>query len=369
MAVSDSIVRKVCILAALAALVLSGCGPSEKSGAPPVAGGSSNSAGDSQEKDQGPAVDYSHLSGTVKINGSSSLSPVSEAAAEDFQTATRKKVKVTVGDDGTGSGFKKFLRNEIDICDASRPITSEEIAGAKEAGIEFIELPICFDALTVAVHPSNKLNSITIAELKKIWEEPAQKEIKRWNQVNPEWPNEDLVLFGAGSSSGTFEYFTGAVTGKAKSGRGDYTPSEDDNVLVQGIAGNKGSLGYIPYAYYEQNKGKLKALAIDWDKDELGPISPTLENVELGKYNPFSRPLFLYVNLKSAGRPEVKAFVEYYVKNARQFSTECKYLPLPDAAYQLVAQRFERLETGTAFDGKPEFGLRVEEILQRPLKK
>lgn len=308
-------------------------------------------------------------SAVVRIDGSSSLFPVTEAAAEDFKAESRGKVRVTVGEGGTGSGFKKFLRSEIDVCDASRPITTEEIATAKEAGIEFIELPVCFDALTIAVHPSNTLDSISTTDLKKMWEPEAQGQIKRWNQVNPEWPDEELVLFGAGSSSGTFEYFTGAVTGKAKSSRGDYTASEDDNVLVQGIAGNKHALGYLPYAYYEPNKDKLKALAIDWDKDELGPVPPSLENVELGKYNPFSRPLFLYVNLKSAERPEVKAFVEFYLKNARKFAEECKYLSLPESAYRLVAERFSRLETGTAFDGKPEFGVRVEDILQRPLKK
>lgn len=367
MVFSRRMALRCCVLSAFATIAGAGCGPSDKSATPAANGASADAAADSGAAK--PAVDYSHLSGTVKINGSSSLFPVSEAAAEDFQNAARAKVKVTVGEEGTGSGFKKFLRSEIDICDASRPITTEEIAGAKEAGIEFIELPVCFDALTIAVHPSNKLESISITDLKKMWEPEAQAQIKRWNQVNSEWPDEELVLFGAGSSSGTFEYFTGAVTGKAKSSRGDYTASEDDNVLVQGIAGNKNALGYIPYAYYEPNKAKLKALAVDWDKDDIGPVPPTLENVELGKYNPFSRPLFLYINLKSAERPEVKAFVEFYLKNARQFAEECKYLPLPEAAYPLVEQRFSSLETGTAFDGKPEFGLRVEAILQRPLKR
>lgn len=356
----------VCVVSVFVVLAFSGCGDRQ---APPGSTGTSAGTGAVEATGEASAADYSHLSGTVKVNGSSSLFPVSEAAAEDFQEAANAKVKVTVGEEGTGSGFRKFLRAEIDICDASRPITTEEIAGAKEAGIEFIELPVCFDALTIAVHPSNRLDSITIAELNKMWEPAAQEhKIKRWNQVNPEWPDEELVLFGAGSSSGTFEYFTGAVTGKAKSSRGDYTASEDDNVLVQGIAGNKYALGYVPYAYYEPNKNKLKALAIDWDKDDLGPVPPTLENVEQGKYNPFSRPLFLYISRKAAERPEVKAFVEFYIRNARQFAEESKYLPLPDAAYELVQKRFSQLETGTAFDGKPEFGLRVEEILQRPLK-
>lgn len=352
----------------LAVLAVAGCGPAS---APSTTGGSGtggNEAGSSESSGAGAVTavgDYSGLAGTIKINGSSSLFPVTEAAAEEFQNATKSKVRVTVGEEGTGSGFKKFLRDEIDICDASRPITKEEIETAKKAGIEFIELPVCFDAITVAVHPSNKLKSITTGELKKIWESAAQGVIKRWNQVNPEWPDEELALFGAGSASGTFEYFTGAI-GKSKDSRGDYTASEDDNVLVQGIAGNKNALGYIPYSYYEQNKGKLKALKIDWDKDEQGPVEPTLENVEQGKYNPFARPLFLYVNRKAADRPEVKAFVEFYLKNGKPLASEQKYLPLPDAAYTMAAERFEKLETGTGFKGEPEFGLRVEEILQRP---
>lgn len=234
----------------LALLATAGCAPATKptsgtggSGGKGAASGDASGSGGIVAKG-----DYSTLSGTIKIDGSSSLFPVTEAAAEEFQNATKAKVKVTVGEGGTGSGFKKFLRDEIDICDASRPITNEEIETAKKAGIEYIELPVCFDAITVAVHPSNKLESITTPELKKIWEAAAQGTITRWNQVNPEWPDEELALFGAGSASGTFEYFTGAV-GKSKDSRGDYTASEDDNVLVQGIAGNKNALGYLPYSY------------------------------------------------------------------------------------------------------------------------
>jgi phosphate transport system substrate-binding protein len=290
---------------------------------------------------------------------------VTEAAAEEFQKAEKSKVKVSVGEEGTGSGFRKFLRSEIDVCDASRPITREELDGAKKEGIEFIELPICFDALTVAVHPSNPMDSISTADLKKMWAPEAEKSVMKWNQVNPDWPDENLALFGAGASSGTFEYFTGAIVGKAKSSRGDYTASEDDNTLVQGIAGNKGALGYIPFAYYEPNKDKLKALAIDWDKDEQGPVLPSLENVEQGKYNPLARPLFIYVNRKSAEKPEVKAFVEFYLKNAREFAIDAKYLPLPEAAYEMARERFSKLEIGTGFNGEPEFGLRVEDILKR----
>lgn len=357
------------VAAFVTAISLPGCGSGGGGGMGGGGGtekGGSASAGGGATAASASTADYSKLSGTIKVDGSSSLYPVTEAAAEDFQNATKGKVRVTVGEQGTGNGFKQFLRGEIDVCDASRPITNDEIAAAKAAGIEYVEMPICFDALTVAVHPSNPLESISIPELKTMWEEAALGKVKKWNQVNPEWPDAELALFGAGSGSGTFEYFTGAVTGKAKSSRGDYTASEDDNVLVQGIAGNKNALGYIPFAYYEPNKSKLKALAIDWDKDEEGPVLPSLENVLAGKYNPFSRPLFLYINVKSAAKPEVKAFVEYYIQHAHELSTEKKYLPLPDDAYPMVAERFAKLETGTGFKGVPEFGLRVEEILQRP---
>src|SRR6185436_12991797 len=179
------------------------------------------------------------------------------------------QVKATVGISGTGGGFKKFVRGEIDVADASRPILTEEMAQAKANGIEYIELPIAFDALTVVVNPQNNwVSSITVEELKKIWEPSAQGKITHWNQVRPEWPNEKLVLFGAGSDSGTFDYFTDAIVGKAKASRGDYTASEDDNVLVQGVEGNKFSLGYFGFAYYEANTSRLKAAAIDWEKDK-----------------------------------------------------------------------------------------------------
>lgn len=315
-----------------------------------------------------PPVDLSGLSGSISINGSSTLEPVSEAVAEEFQNATKRSVKVKVGIAGTGGGFKKFCRDEIDICDASRPILKEEMDAARENKIEYIELPVCFDALTVAVHPSNKLSTITIAQLKTMWEPSAEKKITRWNQVNPDWPDTELALFGAGLDSGTFDYFTEAVNGKAKQCRGDFTPNEDDNALVQGIAGNKNALGFIPFAYYEPNKDKLKALAINWEKSDTGPVIPSLENVVAGKYNPLSRPLFIYVNRKAADRPEVKAFVEFYLQHARELVTEVKYLPLPEKAYEGGLARFAKLQTGTAFGGQMEVGLPVEEILKREPK-
>ncbi|MBL8827852.1 MAG: PstS family phosphate ABC transporter substrate-binding protein [Planctomycetaceae bacterium] len=306
--------------------------------------------------------------GTIKIDGSSTVFPVSEAVAEEFQAAT--KIKVTVGISGTGGGFKKFVRGETDISNASRPILKEELEQAKTNGIEFIELPICFDALTIVVHPSNPMNEISTADLKKMWEPAAQEKVTKWKQINDAWPDEKLTLFGAGSDSGTFDYFTEAINGKSKASRGDFTASEDDNTLVQGVSGDKHSLGYIPFAYYEPNKAKLKALAvIDSSKKDAKPVGPAPENVLNGSYTPLSRPLFIYVNKKSADKPEVKQCVEFLLKNVADLATEVKYLPLPAQAYQMATERFAKRETGSVFGGVPEVGLTVEEILKRELKK
>jgi phosphate transport system substrate-binding protein len=305
--------------------------------------------------------------GVIKIDGSSTVFPLTEAVAEEFQKLKQGRVKVTVGISGTGGGFKKFVRGEIDISDASRPILKEEMEQAKANGIEYVELPVCFDALTVVVNPQNDwVASMTIEELKKIWEPAAQGKITRWNQVRPEWPNQEIVLFGAGADSGTFDYFTEAVVGKAKASRGDFTASEDDNVLVQGVGGSKYALGYIPYAYYAPNTSKLKAVGIEWDKNTVKePVMPTLENVLAGTYNPLSRPLFIYVNRKSAEKSDIKEFVEFFLKNGMTLANEVKYLPLPANAYEMALARFSKMEIGTGFGGVPEVGLHVEEILKR----
>ena len=309
-------------------------------------------------------------SAVIKIDGSSTVFPITEAVAEEFQKEKGGKVHVTVGISGTGGGFKKFVRGEIDIADASRPILAEEMAQAKANGIEYIELPIAFDALTVVVNLQNTwVNSITVAELKKIWEPEAQGKITHWNQVRPEWPNEKIVLFGAGADSGTFDYFTEAVAGKAKASRGDYTASEDDNVLVQGVEGNKYALGYIPYAYFAPHSNRMKAVPIEWEKNKVkGAIAPSPENVLAGTYNPLSRPLFIYISRKSMDKPHVKEFVDFYLKGVPTLSKEVKYLPLPDTAYQMATERVRALQTGTGFAGVPEVGLPVEEILKRPPK-
>ncbi len=279
-------------------------------------------------------------------------------------------MKVTVGISGTGGGFKKFVRGEIDVADASRPILAEEMAQAKTNGIEFIELPIAFDAIAVVVNPQNDwVTSMTVAELKKIWEPAAQGKITHWNHIRPEWPNEKIALFGAGADSGTFDYFSEAIVGKAKSSRGDYTASEDDNVLVQGVEGNKFALGYIPYAYYAPHSSRMKAVAIQWEKNKVQePVLPSPANVLAGTYNPLSRPLFIYVSKKSMDKPEVKEFVEFYLANVKSLATEVKYVPLTDAAYQMATGRLRALQTGSGFGGIPEVGLPIEELLKRTPK-
>jgi phosphate transport system substrate-binding protein len=307
----------------------------------------------------------------VKIDGSSTVYPVTEAVAEEFQASTKGAIKVTVGISGTGGGFKKFCRGETDISNASRPILTEEIALAKENGIEYIELPICFDALTVVINKDNSwAKTMTTDELRRIWEPSAQGKVMKWNQIRPEWPDHKIELFGAGTDSGTFDYFTEAICGKAKSSRGDYTASEDDNVLVRGVEGNKYALGYFGFAYYAAHKGKLTAVAVDWDKDKTGPTLPSMETVIGGTYNPLSRPLFIYVSKKSLDtQPHVRKFVEFYLKNVKELATEVKYVPLPDASQELVRSRLDRGDTGSAFGGHPEVGLPIDELLKRELKK
>ena len=303
----------------------------------------------------------------IKIDGSSTVFPVTEAVAEEFQIQKRGKVRVTVGISGTGGGFKKFCRGETDVQDASRPILTQEMEACRAAGIRYYELPIAYDALTVAVSPQNTwVNQLTVGELKKMWEPAAQGKITRWNQVDAKWPNAPLVLFGPGADSGTFDYFTEAIVGKAKSSRGDFTGSEDDNVLVQGIANNKNALGYLPFAYYSPNANRLKAVPIVGKAGK--PVPPSLENVTNGAYEPLSRPLFIYVSEKSAERPDVREFINFYLSQSEDLIKEVKYLPLPKQAYQIAAKHFREGKLGTGFGGVPEVGLRVEELLAREAK-
>ncbi len=302
----------------------------------------------------------------VKVDGSSTVFPITEAVAEEFQHTQQGAVRVTVGISGTGGGFKKFCRGETDVQDASRPIMTEEMEACRVYGVQYYEFPVAFDAITIVVsHQNTWLGFMTVAELKMLWEPSAQGKITKWNQVRSSWPDAPVKLFGAGSDSGTFDYFTEAVVGKAKSSRGDYTASEDDNTLVQGIANDKHALGYIPFAYFEPNKKKLKAVWIDRGK---GPVHPSRENVENGTYQPFSRPIFIYVNAKSAERVEVANFVEFYLKNAAKLVTQVQYVPLPVPAYMAALQRFHNGYLGTVFHGESVVGFRIEDILTRKAK-
>ena len=302
----------------------------------------------------------------VTIDGSSTVYPITEAVAEDFQISKKGAVKVTVGISGTGGGFKKFCRGEIDISDASRPILAKEMDACRAAGIKYIEIPVAYDALTVVVNPSNTwIKSMTVAELKKIWEPAAQGKITHWNQVNPAWPNVKISLFGPGADSGTFDYFTEAVNGKSKASRGDFTASEDDNVLVQGVSRDKNALGYFGFAYYIENQKKLKAVPIDGGK---GPVAPSPETVENGTYSPMSRPIFIYVNAKSLEKPEVAEFVEFYLANAAVLTKEVKYVALPAKAYQTASAHVKARKLGTVFGGEAEVGLKIEDLLSREAK-
>ena len=289
----------------------------------------------------------------ITVDGSSTVFPITEAVAEEFQKAN-PGLRVTVGSSGTGGGFQKFCRNETDISDASRPIKATELEACKQAGIEFIELPIAYDGLAIVINPKNTwVTSLTVAELKKLWEPAAQGKVTRWNQIRPEWPNQEIHLFGAGVDSGTFDYFTEAIVGKEGQSRGDYTSSEDDNVIVQGVSGDQHGLGYFGYAYYEQNKDKLKLVAVD-DGDAAngdGPIAPSPETVAGGTYRPLSRPVFIYAKTKALDRAEVKNFLDFYLSKGAALVREVGYIPLTAGEQSLVQQRFTARKTGTMYTG------------------
>lgn len=304
----------------------------------------------------------------ITVDGSSTVFPITEAMAEEFQKANAD-IKVTVGIAGTGGGFKKFCRGETDISDASRPITAKEVADCKANGIEFIELPVALDALAVLVNPSNDwVDALTVDELKTVWAPEAQGKIMNWNQIRPSFPDKPLVLFGAGVDSGTYDYFTAAIVGKEHSSRGDFTASEDDNVLVQGIAGNANALGFFGLAYYVENKDKLKAIPIKVNKDAPA-VEATVENATNATYQPLTRPLFIYVNKKSADtKPEVGKFIEFYMdpKNATTLVAEVGYVPLPESAITQLNERFTKREIGTGFTGST-IGVSLQQLLAEKL--
>ena len=292
-------------------------------------------------------------SGVVTVDGSSTVFPISEAVAEEFQRA-HKGIGVTVGVSGTGGGFKKFVAGEVDIVDASRPIKAAEMELAQKNGIAFIELPIAYDALSIVVNKKNTwATSLTTAELKKIWSPESQGKVTKWSAVRAGFPDKPLQLFGPGTDSGTFDYFTDVINGKEDACRGDYTSSEDDNVIVTGVAGNEGALGYLGVAFYEANKSRLKVVPIDDEKDEngAGPQEPTAENVIKASYSPLSRPLFIYVRNEALARPEVAQFVSFYLDNVKTLSSEVGYVSLPDDLLGKVKSRFASKASGSLYGG------------------
>ena len=314
------------------------------------------------------AVTASAAAQQIKVDGSSTVYPITEAVAEQFQSQN-KSVKVTVGISGTGGGMKKFTRGEIDIADASRPITAKEVEACKQGGIEFVELPVAYDALTVVINPQNDwAKEMTVEDLKKIWSPDAQGRVMKWSDVRAGWPDLPIKLYGPGADSGTFEYFTEAVVGKAKSSRTDYTASEDDNVLVNGVRGDKGAIGYFGLAYYMANKDALKAVAVVNPKTGKA-VLPSVESVESATYAPLSRPIFIYVKKDALSRPEVKKFVEFYMTKGPDLVERVKYVPLPDRVYELGLQNVQNMKTGTVFGGDAHAtGMGIEDMMKKPPK-
>jgi phosphate transport system substrate-binding protein len=304
----------------------------------------------------------------IRLDGSSTVFPISEAVAEEFQKA-HPGARVTVGISGTGGGFQKFCRAETDISDASRPIKPTEIEACRGNKIEFSELPVAYDGIVVAVNPKNTwVDRLTVDELKRIWAPESQGQVMRWSQVRAGWPDRELHLFGPGVDSGTYDYFTEAVNGKEGASRGDFTSSEDDNVLVQGIATDELALGFFGIAYYEENADKLKAIPID-DGNEAngaGAVEATVDHVKNGTYQPLSRPLFVYVSHQSAERPEVQTFVDFYLKEASSLAAEVGYVPLNSEGYSLAQRHFADRVPGSVFEsGGSQVGISIEDLLSR----
>jgi phosphate transport system substrate-binding protein len=306
----------------------------------------------------------SHAAGVIEIDGSSTVYPITEAVAEEYQVQVGG-AKVTVGISGTGGGFKRFCRGETDISNASRPILKEEMVLCAQAGVKYYELPVAYDALTVVVSKSNTfVDQLSIDELKTMWEPAAQGKVLNWNQIRASFPDRPLKLAGAGADSGTFDYWTEAVVGRAKASRGDYQASEDDNVTVQFVSRDDGAIGYFGLAYYEENADKLRAVPIVPPGGSAG-VSPGQATVNDGTYQPLSRPIFIYVKEKSLERPEVRQFVEFYLKEGGALAREVGYVDLPAAAYTMALEKLANGKLGTAFGGVPEVGVKVEELLAR----
>lgn len=307
------------------------------------------------------------VNSTIKIDGSSTVYPITSAIAEKFTASRDKPVDISVKFSGTTEGFRQFCEGKTEISNASRPISESEMAACNRSNIRYIELPIAFDALTVVVNKNNDwVISLTTQELQKIWEPAAQGKIKRWNQINPSFPDKPLNLFGAGKDSGTFDYFTEAIMGKADVSRTDYVASEDDNTLVQGVSQDPNALGFFGLAYYEKNSGNLKAVAIDSGK---GAVIPSVETVIKAQYQPLGRPLFIYVNAEQAQKnAHLRDFVDFFLENGKQVVAEVGFIPLTAEHYNLAKVTFYNGEVGTVFEGKSQFNVTLAELLRKKAK-
>jgi len=312
------------------AMTLAACGGEDAGGG--TGGGSANGGGTAS----GDAT--SELSGTIQIDGSSTVAPLSEAAAELFEEE-HPNVKVVVGTSGTGGGFEKFCAGNIDISDASRPIKEEEIAACEAAGIKYAELTVANDGLAVVVNPENDwAKCLTVEQLNKIW--APDSKVKSWKEVDPSFPDEPLQLFGPGTDSGTFDYFTDEINGEEGASRTDYQPSEDDNVIVQGVQGSKGAMGYFGLSYVQENEGAIKTVEVDGGD---GCVAPSVETVLDGTYKPLGRPLFIYPSDKALARPEVKAFLEFYLENEKQIAEQALYVELSDEQLKAAQEKLASL--------------------------
>ena len=329
----------------------------------PTADGSGGGNAAASESDAEPGK-YASLSGDIPIDGSSTVFPITEAVAEEFGQLTDGQVRAVVGISGTGGGFKKFCANETVISDASRPIKQKEVDLCAAADVDYIEIPVAIDGLSVLVNQENDfVECLTVDQLNRIWAPEAEGVVMTWNQVNPAWPAEEIALYAPGVDSGTFDYFTEAVNGDGGVSRGDFVASEDDNVLVQGIAGDRYSLGYFGYAYYVENQDKLKAVPIDGG---AGCIAPTDAAINDGSYAPLSRPLFIYVRADAAQQQHIAEFVRYYLStDGQQLAASVGYIPFPAAVYDLALAKFEAGTTGTVFGGDDAYKGAVADGLMR----
>ncbi len=303
--------------------------------------------------------------GIIKVDGSSTVYPISEAMAEEFQK--NSEARVTIGVSGTGGGFQKFCNKETLLTGASRPVKPSEVEKCKKNGVEFVEIPVAYDGITVVIHPENDwAETMTIAELNKIWGPEAQGKINKWSQVRDGWPDEKIELFAPGTASGTFDYFTHAVNGKEQASRGDFSPSEDDNVIVTGVSRSKNALGFFGFAYFDENRDSLKAVEIKADEDAEA-VAPSMETIANGTYQPLSRPMFIYVQKDALeDNKHLQQFVDFYLSDGKPLVKEVGYIPLPDKAYELAQKRVDARTTGSVFEGGSKIGVTVEELLSGP---